>query len=202
MFIGEPRLDKAHMDSVCETLRQKEEENLMMNNSSYIADGMIMNTMSSWFGNYNVQVAFHILQEEWNYNVQYYDGRQQDTESIQQHILHPATTTTTTTTSADDYDPSTTTTTTTTSNVAVSGLLVNVPIPSLLFGFSRRRHWIIYKKKEQQNKPSSAEADCWFKLDSKQKGPIQIHDMLQEIKDHLKQQNTILIIQQQILNAH
>lgn len=62
-----------------------------------------------------------------------------------------------------------------------SGLLLNVPG---MFRFNR--HWIMYRKTEDNS---------WYKLDSKLNGPVLLEDIVQEMKTHMKDKNTILTIQ-------
>jgi hypothetical protein len=59
------------------------------------------------------------------------------------------------------------------------GLLLNVPGI-----FHLNRHWISYKTFDY----------CWYRLDSKESKAVLIEDVLEEIKCHLKQGDTIIVI--------
>jgi hypothetical protein len=75
MFRGEPRLDKTRLDHVCEILSPSTTTTFMAGNQH-----------SGWLGgNYDVNVAFYILENEWNYTVKYYDARKKK-DTLQEAI--------------------------------------------------------------------------------------------------------------------
>ena len=148
MIAGSPQFTKQELDDACQLL-------------SPSSGGMFQkNPHTGWLGgNYDVNVAMYILQNELNLSVQYFDSRQDANEIF------------------NDKNSSTST--------SIYCLLLNVPSIVSLFG---GRHWICYKLVDGQH---------WFRLNSFEKGPILVEDIVKEMKMHLQRGDTILTISKQ-----
>lgn len=85
MFVGEPRLNQAHMDQVCDQLVLTSPESLQQQQQGSGALSKLTAMASSnphkgrWLGgNYDVNVAIYILENEWNYQVKYYQKKNKE----------------------------------------------------------------------------------------------------------------------------
>jgi josephin len=72
----------------------------------------------------------------------------------------------------------------------LEGLLLNVPGSMFLPG---SRHWITYRT----TAVASSSPICWWILDSKQSGPIQVDSVEQSLADHLSKGDYIIMVQRQ-----
>ena len=175
MLLGEHVFTKQKLDEACETLSP--DSSVWSWNPHRSVLGL---------GNYDVNVAMYILEQEHDLEVKFFDGRKTAQELVD--VI----------TSCDDQRSSTNNSPNITSNskkevnssktsAAVVGLLVNVPSSSLWFLPSMSRHWISYRPM----------GSCWWKLDSCKSCPLKVptNDLLSTMDSHMSRGDYILIVQ-------
>ncbi|CAJ1939506.1 unnamed protein product [Cylindrotheca closterium] len=163
MLVGEPRLNQAHMDQVCNQLVQLSPEPSVSTTNPH---------RGRWLGgNYDVNVAIYILENEWNYQVNYYSRRRTPKNNSN---------------SNENMDESVEESS---SLSSMEGVLVNVPGT-----FPWTRHWIMYKP---WNRGEGAAKQQWYRLDSKAACPIQVKDLQVQVDKHSQTGDTVLTIQKQ-----
>ena len=162
MLLGGNVLSKRNLDEACETLSPNGSLLSWNPHRSFVG-----------LGNYDVNVAMYILEQQHGLEVSFFDGRK-TAQELMDSITQPCNQET----SKCDTNANASTT--------IIGLLVNVP-GSLWMLPSISRHWISYR-------PIGS---SWWKLDSSKSYPIEIltDNLLSTIESHLSRGDYILIVQ-------
>ena len=163
MLLGGNVLSKRNLDEACETLSP---------NSSLLSWNPHRSVVG--LGNYDVNVAMYILEQEHGLEVNFFDGRK-TAQELMDIIIQPR-----------NQETSKSDTKANASTSRIVGLLVNVP-GSLWILPSISRHWISYRPM----------GPSWWKLDSSKRNPIEIpaDNLLSTMESHLSRGDYILVVQ-------